>query len=82
MVTPKPRTSYSNLPSLITPKPNPSRHKPNIPNAPTPTTAYSYTLQPPKPAMPSLSSFLDFFPHPYHPTDPGPLNEGQWPIGG
>lgn len=82
MVTPKPRTSYHNPPVLITPKPNPSLHRPYIPKPPPPTDSYSYTLQPQKSAKPSSSSFSSFFSQPNHPTDPGVLDGGRWPVGG
>nr|XP_020451176.1 matrix-remodeling-associated protein 5-like [Monopterus albus] len=84
MVTPKPHSSYHDPLLLITPKPNPpSPHRPFIPKPPAPTASYTNTQQPPNPAKPSLSSLPGFIlaPHPYHPTTPGVLYEGQQPIG-
>ncbi|KAF1384356.1 hypothetical protein PFLUV_G00117470 [Perca fluviatilis] len=86
MVTPKPRTSYHNPPSPVTPKPNPpSPHRPYIPRPAAPTAFYTYTLQPPNPAKPSSSSSFSGFittPRPHHPTTPGVLQGGRWPVGG
>ncbi|XP_029297607.1 matrix-remodeling-associated protein 5 [Cottoperca gobio] len=84
MVTPKPRTSYHNPPSPITPKPNPqSPHRPYNSKPPPPTGSYTYNLQPLNPAKPSSSSFSGFIPtpRPYHPTTPGVLYGGWWPVG-
>lgn len=80
MVTPKPRFSYHNPPSSITPKPNhPSPHRPYTPKPQVPTASYTYNR-----AKPSSSSFSGFIPtpRPYHPTTPGVLYGGRWPVGG
>ncbi|GLD61864.1 matrix-remodeling-associated protein 5-like protein [Lates japonicus] len=84
MVTPKPRTNFYNPPSPITTKPNPpSLQRPYTPRPPTATDSYTYNLQPPNPAKPSSSSFSGFIPtpRPYHPTTPGVLHGGWWPVG-
>ncbi|TKS72696.1 Matrix-remodeling-associated protein 5 [Collichthys lucidus] len=74
IVTPKPRTSYYNPPFPIT-------SKPYTPKPPAPTASYTSTS---KPAKPSSSSFSGFnpTPHSYHPTTPGVLYGGRWPVGG
>ncbi|KAE8286257.1 Matrix-remodeling-associated protein 5 [Larimichthys crocea] len=81
IVTPKPRTSYYNPPFPITSKPNPSPHRPYTPKPPAPTASYTYTLKPAKPSSSSFSGFIPT-PHPYHPTTPGVLYGGRWPVGG
>ncbi|CAJ1057928.1 matrix-remodeling-associated protein 5 [Xyrichtys novacula] len=84
MVTPKPRSSYLNSPSFITPKTNHlSPHRVYIPK-PAATASTSYTQSLLRPAKPSSSSFSGFIqtPRPYNPTTPGLPYEGRWPVGG
>ncbi|KAK2849516.1 hypothetical protein Q5P01_009350 [Channa striata] len=72
MVTPKPHSSYHNLP-LPTPSHRPSNPKPLAP---------TYTLQSPNAPKPSPSPLYGFIPTPAldHPTTPGDLYEKRWPF--